>query len=188
MLKLVLAPFTYNEEECAYVQAQWSNSTFQSLQPIGYVYPTDDPCLPVELSAGEKPGTCTFGPAPVYTINATEVDELVEGMKFARENNIRFAVRNTGHDLLVKSEGYGALQVTSFNQGIALFLQYDEIFGSGSGLIWLGMRFQELQTLGEPVNWWKVLGGLLGVGLVGGPGAAFTVGWGVREELIAQIA
>ncbi|KAK1142482.1 hypothetical protein N8T08_007844 [Aspergillus melleus] len=79
-------------------------------------------------------------------------------------------------------------QVRSFNQGIARFLQYDEIFGLGSGLIWLGMRFQELRTLGVPVNWWKVLGGLSGVGLVGGPGATFTVGWGVREELLAQVA
>ncbi|PLB46161.1 FAD/NAD(P)-binding domain-containing protein [Aspergillus steynii IBT 23096] len=77
--------------------------------------------------------------------------------------------------------------ITSFSQGIARFLQYDEIFGLGSGLIWLGLRFRELRELGVSVNWWKLLGGLIGVGFIAGPGAAFTVGWGVREELLYRV-
>ncbi|KAJ5825885.1 hypothetical protein N7474_003023 [Penicillium riverlandense] len=100
-----------NAEECAYVYSQWSNSTFQELSPVGYVYPTDEPCPPVDLSSGETPGTCVLGPAPVYTINATEPAELAAGMAFAQKNNVRLVIRNTGHDLLGKSEGYGALQI-----------------------------------------------------------------------------
>jgi hypothetical protein len=38
----------------------------------------------------------------VYTINATEPAELAAGMAFARKNNIRLVVRNTGHDILGK--------------------------------------------------------------------------------------
>ncbi|BAE63389.1 hypothetical protein BDV35DRAFT_403809 [Aspergillus flavus] len=100
-----------NDEECAYVYSQWSNETWQSLSPVGYIYPTDDNCPPVDLSSGEKPGNCTLGQAPLYTINATEPEELATGMAFAKKNNIRLVVRNTGHDILGKSEGYGALQI-----------------------------------------------------------------------------
>ncbi|KAE8379181.1 hypothetical protein BDV26DRAFT_259921 [Aspergillus bertholletiae] len=100
-----------NDAECAHVYSQWSNESFQSLSPVGYIYPTHDNCPPVDLSAGEKPGNCTLGPAPVYTINATEPEELAAGLAFAKRNNIRLVVRNTGHDILGKSEGYGALQV-----------------------------------------------------------------------------
>lgn len=68
---------------------------------MGYCYPTDEPCPPVNLRK-ETPGTCALGPAPVYTINATEPAELAAGMAFARKNNIRLVVRNTGHDILGK--------------------------------------------------------------------------------------
>ncbi|KAJ5951956.1 FAD-binding type 2 [Penicillium vulpinum] len=105
-------PGTYQDtEECAHVYSQWSNSTFQELSPVGYVYPTADPCPAVDLSSGTEPGTCTLGPAPIYTINATEPAELAAGIAFAKKNNVRLVIRNTGHDMLGKSEGYGALQI-----------------------------------------------------------------------------
>lgn len=88
----------YNAQQCSYVNAQWSNSSFQSLSPVGYVYPTDETCPPVP--AGQTPGSCILGPAPVYTINATEPAELAAGIAFAKSKNIRLVVRNTGHDLL----------------------------------------------------------------------------------------
>ncbi|KAE8355145.1 hypothetical protein BDV28DRAFT_58219 [Aspergillus coremiiformis] len=100
-----------NDAECAYVYARWYNSSFQSLEPVGYIYPTDDSCPPVDLNSGQKPKSCTLGPAPVYTINATEPEDLAMGLAFAKQNNIRLVVRNTGHDILSKSAGYGALQI-----------------------------------------------------------------------------
>lgn len=38
----------------------------------------------------------------MYTINATEPEDLVAGIAFAQESNVRLVVRNTGHDLLGK--------------------------------------------------------------------------------------
>jgi hypothetical protein len=38
----------------------------------------------------------------VYTINATEPEELATGIAFAKKNNVRLVVRNTGHDILGK--------------------------------------------------------------------------------------
>ncbi|KAJ6111547.1 hypothetical protein N7523_007608 [Penicillium sp. IBT 18751x] len=100
----------HNKDECAHVYSHRFNSTFQEHSPVGYCYPTDDACPPVDLRK-DTPGTCTLGPAPVYTINATEPAELAAGMAFAQRHNVRLVVRNTGHDILGKSEGYGALQI-----------------------------------------------------------------------------
>ncbi|KAL3473279.1 hypothetical protein BJX99DRAFT_261467 [Aspergillus californicus] len=103
----------YDRGECEYVNEQWSNTTFQEEEPIGYSYPIDNNCPVVDIEAGEVPvaGNCRLGPSPVYTINATEPQELAAGIAFAKRNNIRLVVRNTGHDLLGKSLGYGSLQI-----------------------------------------------------------------------------
>ncbi|KAL4973676.1 hypothetical protein BDW66DRAFT_168437 [Aspergillus desertorum] len=98
----------YNKDDCANVGAQWSNTTFQSEQPIGYCYPIDNNCPVTNLT---WQGKCSLGSSPVYTINATEPEELAAGISFARANNVRLVIRNTGHDLLGKSAGYGSLQI-----------------------------------------------------------------------------
>ncbi|KAL4803340.1 hypothetical protein BDV18DRAFT_166365 [Aspergillus unguis] len=98
----------YSKQECQHVNDEWSNTTFQADQPAGYCYPLDNSC-PV----GDPPlnHTCRLGPAPVYSINATEPEDLAAGISFARDNNIRLVVRNTGHDILGRSAGYGSLQI-----------------------------------------------------------------------------
>ncbi|KAL4994624.1 hypothetical protein BDV10DRAFT_188824 [Aspergillus recurvatus] len=98
----------YNKDDCAHVGSQWSNTTFQSEQPIGYCYPIDNHCPVTNLTWR---GKCSLGSSPVYTINATEPEELAAGISFARANNVRLVIRNTGHDLLGKSAGYGSLQI-----------------------------------------------------------------------------
>ncbi|RDW76897.1 isoamyl alcohol oxidase [Aspergillus mulundensis] len=98
----------YNKDDCARVGLQWSNTTFQSEQPVGYCYPIDNNCPITNVTGRAK---CVLGPSPVYSINATEPEELVAGIAFARENDVRLVIRNTGHDLLGKSAGYGSLQI-----------------------------------------------------------------------------
>jgi hypothetical protein len=56
----------------------------------------------VDVSSGQKAKECALGPAPIYTINATEPEELATGIAFAKKHNIRLVVRNTGHDILGK--------------------------------------------------------------------------------------
>lgn len=83
------------------MNSQWSNSAFQSRQLVGYCYPTDPASPPVEyLSEAAKEGHCVLDPAPVYTINVTESEELAAGITFAEKHNIRLVIRNTGHDIL----------------------------------------------------------------------------------------
>ncbi|KAK1148467.1 hypothetical protein N8T08_009472 [Aspergillus melleus] len=50
-------------------------------------------------------------PAPVYTINATSADDIAAGIKFAKDNNLRLVIKNTGHDVVGRSQGYGSLSI-----------------------------------------------------------------------------
>ena len=44
----------------------------------------------------DKP--CTLGTYAVYSVEVTGPEDIVAGMKFAEEHNIRLVVRNTGHE------------------------------------------------------------------------------------------
>ncbi|KAJ5555795.1 FAD linked oxidase N-terminal [Penicillium sp. DV-2018c] len=91
-----------DDEKCKDVSSRWSDSTFHQLSPVGYFHRAEKYCLPI-IAGSPSNNTCTLGPAPVYTINATEIEEIAAGVKFAQENNVRLVIRNTGHDILGKS-------------------------------------------------------------------------------------
>ncbi|KAL9117321.1 MAG: hypothetical protein Q9187_006141 [Circinaria calcarea] len=50
---------------------------------------------------------CTLGNIASYAVNFNCVDDAAAGLKFVKENNIRFTVKNTGHDFLGRSTGVG---------------------------------------------------------------------------------
>ncbi|KAL4891704.1 hypothetical protein BDV59DRAFT_208887 [Aspergillus ambiguus] len=74
--------------------------------------------------------------------------------------------------------------VTSFAEGIGRFLQYDEVISMASGFVWLALKFGELKKAGVSFSWWRAIGGLLGTTFAFGPGTAFALGWGWREEML----
>ncbi|KAI3076275.1 CAZyme family AA7 [Penicillium roqueforti] len=170
-------PGTYeDEDECAYVYSQWSNSTFQQLSPVGYFGPTEDACPPIDMRH-QSPRTCTLGPAPVYTINATEPEEVVAGIKFAQENHVRLVIRNTGHDMLGKSEGYGGLQIwiKYIRKGISFQQRYTPSNGcrrsnwAGSAIIiGGGYVWRDVYKVAFQRNLTVVGGGDPTVGCIGG--------------------
>ena len=111
----------YNAETCAALDDELTTQAFVSNNPIALSYPTDS-CPPINATTMESPctigyeqnnscssnnettsqavGTCSIGDQPVYTINATEIADVLAGINFARHKNIRLVVRNTGHDIL----------------------------------------------------------------------------------------
>ena len=56
---------------------------------------------------------CTLGYYGVYVVLAQEADHIKAGLDFAREHNLRLIIRNTGHDFLGRSTGWGALVVNT---------------------------------------------------------------------------
>jgi len=49
----------------------------------------------------------------VYVIMATTREHIKAGIDFARRNNIRLIIRNTGHDFEGRSTGFGALVINT---------------------------------------------------------------------------
>lgn len=106
-------------EACAAINVQLTDQAFVAQNPIALSYPTES-CPSINATAGSPctvgyqlssscpggnvsavpVGSCSIGDQPPYTVNATEVAHVAEGINFARHHNIRLVVRNTGHDVL----------------------------------------------------------------------------------------
>ena len=41
---------------------------------------------------------CELGNLASYSINVTSANDVIAGVKFAKENNIRLSIKNTGHE------------------------------------------------------------------------------------------
>ncbi|KAK0625512.1 hypothetical protein B0T17DRAFT_532977 [Bombardia bombarda] len=59
-----------------------------------------------------------------YAINVDSAERVAAGIKFARDHNIRLTVKNTGHDLLGRSAGKGALELWTHNMKNITFFNY----------------------------------------------------------------
>ncbi|KAJ5221507.1 FAD binding domain protein [Penicillium citrinum] len=100
---------SYNEEECAALKKSWElpeehyDSSSSFMAPF-FTNGTCDPYHPVS-----KP--CTLGNFVRYAVNVSSPVHVAKTLKFASKHNIRFIIRNTGHDYNGKSTGAGALSV-----------------------------------------------------------------------------
>jgi FAD/FMN-containing dehydrogenase len=68
---------------------------------------TNNSCNPFDPSST----TCTMGTYVRYAVNVTTVAHVQAAIAFAQKYNIRFVIRNTGHDFMGKSTGYGSLAI-----------------------------------------------------------------------------
>lgn len=56
-------------------------------------------CDPWQLA--ERP--CLLGNYVDYAVNVSSADDIVAAINFAQDNNVRFIVRNTGHEYVISS-------------------------------------------------------------------------------------
>ncbi|KAF7196514.1 FAD-linked oxidoreductase apf9 [Pseudocercospora fuligena] len=131
-----------NAAECASVTKQYANNSFQQTFPIGYSYPLQPDCPLIPFGA-EADSKCGLGDAPIYTVNATEIEHIQSAVIWARSANIRLVIRDTGHDLLGRSMGYGSLQVwiKYLRNGIEYHAQFDQGSHQKSTTSWKGLAF-----------------------------------------------
>ncbi|KAJ5197634.1 hypothetical protein N7449_008113 [Penicillium cf. viridicatum] len=99
-----------NSTQCQDISKIYTESSFRESSPIGFAYPVIDTCAPVNGSIAGVP-VCDLGSAPVYSINATKPADVAAGIKFAKKNNVRLVIKNTGHDVRARSQGYGSLSI-----------------------------------------------------------------------------
>ncbi|KAH6657883.1 hypothetical protein BKA67DRAFT_673686 [Truncatella angustata] len=100
---------TYDAELCADLQGQWLDSGIHMDSPSSVMAPlfanqSCDPFTPRDLP-------CTLGNYVHFTVNATGSDDVIAAISFAKEKNVRFVIRNTGHDYLGRSTGAGGLAI-----------------------------------------------------------------------------
>lgn len=164
-----------NAARCAQVNAGWEDATFQADQPVGLSYPTNITCPPV--NAGQTAGSCTLGVSPSYAIDASEPWQVAVGVAFAKLFNIRLVVKNTGHDMLGRSEG--ALGLEIWIRHLRKGLTFQKTFKSSTGCkksSWSGSAIKiagaytwgDVYAVAKANNVIVVGGGTPSVGAIGG--------------------
>ncbi|KAL4862388.1 hypothetical protein BDV12DRAFT_207283 [Aspergillus spectabilis] len=103
----------YNAAECDALRAEWTlpelhYETSSSIMAPFFANGSCDPFHPVD-----KP--CTLDNYIVYAVNVSKPNHVSKAIQFATKYNIRFVVRNTGHDYAGKSTGAGALGIWMHN-------------------------------------------------------------------------
>ncbi|KAH8820658.1 hypothetical protein F5884DRAFT_57366 [Xylogone sp. PMI_703] len=134
----------YDAAECAYFQSQVVNAQFHmnssssvmapffANQSCDFFTPESQPCL--------------LGNYVEYAVNVSKVEDIQSAILFAQLANIRFVIRNTGHDYNGKSTGAGALSVwTHYLKDIA-FLDWSDEYYEGKA-IKIGAGVQGFEAL-----------------------------------------
>ncbi|MCJ1396147.1 hypothetical protein MMC18_009036 [Xylographa bjoerkii] len=121
-----------------------------------------DPWTPKELP-------CTLGNEVNYSVNVSTPQDVAEGLKFAREKNVRVVIKNTGHDYMGKSTGKGALGLWMHNLRSIELLNYTSSHYTGPAIrMGAGVRGFEAYTAAY-THGLRIVGGFCPtVGVVGG--------------------
>ncbi|KAH9897336.1 FAD-binding domain-containing protein [Xylariomycetidae sp. FL2044] len=129
-------------------------------------YFLNDSCNPFLNSEGDS---CTLGNLASYAINVSTAFDVVAGINFAQDHNLRLTVKNTGHDFLGRSTGKGALALWTHYLNKIDFLDYDSKLYSGPAIrMGAGVQsFEVSQAASE--RGLRVVGGFCPtVGIAGG--------------------
>lgn len=105
-----------------------------------------------------------------YSVNVSTIAHVQAAIKFAKSNNIRFVIRNTGHDFMGKSTGYGALSIwTHHVLGMEIIEEYSSSFYSGPAVkAYAGTQVGELYNFTHDAGYLVVGGECATVGWAGG--------------------
>ncbi|KAF5353726.1 hypothetical protein D9758_008616 [Tetrapyrgos nigripes] len=115
---------TFDADQCQFVQDNWHEESLHlpsssSIMAPFFANGSCDPFTPPD-------GQCIIGSYVQYTVNVSTKAQVVKTLDFAREQNIRFVVRNTGHDYMGKSTGKGGLAIwTHYLQDMEWIADYD---------------------------------------------------------------
>ncbi|KAK0432921.1 FAD binding domain protein [Armillaria borealis] len=106
---------SFDPDECTKIRSNWHTLEFQ-IDPFFVVKRvpqsimsapfSDRSCDPFLTHLG-----CSVGDYVEYTVNVSSPAHVQHAVAFASTHNIRFVVRNSGHDYMGKSTGNGALAV-----------------------------------------------------------------------------
>lgn len=164
---------TYDEAACTALKAAWTNPLTHtpSSHSIMQAYFANQTCDPFS----DRSIPCTLGNYVSYSVKATEAWDVVAALEFAKAENLRVLVRNTGHDFLGRSTGAGALAIwTQGLKNITWGNYQDKYYNGPSVTVGAGVMGNELVEAANKQGMTVVSGECATVGLAGG----FTQGGG----------
>ncbi|RYP24618.1 hypothetical protein DL765_000444 [Monosporascus sp. GIB2] len=160
---------------CAEVQKVWQQLPPFLEDPVNVIsaYFEGTTCSPfygpLSTDLATRNFTCTLGRLASYAINVSDAATAVAGVNFARENNIRLVIKNTGHDILGRSTGQGSLALWShYLKGSGFFQYTSEDYTGPAARIGAGVQVHELYEAAA-AHGFRVTGGACPtVGAAGG--------------------
>ncbi|KAJ8061718.1 hypothetical protein OCU04_009518 [Sclerotinia nivalis] len=113
--------------------------------------------------------TCVLGNLASYALNISNAEDVIAGLEFAQENNIRLTIKNTGHDFLGRSAGSGSLALWMHNlDEIAFFNYSDSLYTGPAARFGAGVRYSDLYPVAQEHGYRVVGGSCSTVGIAGG--------------------
>lgn len=113
-----------------------------------WTYYTNETCRPTS----NRNAPCTLGYYGIYVILAKTYEHVKAGVDFARTHDLRLVIRNTGHDFLGRSTGWGALVINTHGFKDATFISSYTGPGDYHGsavIVGAGIQGGELLKLGS---------------------------------------
>ncbi|KAF2280047.1 FAD/FMN-containing isoamyl alcohol oxidase-like protein MreA [Westerdykella ornata] len=105
----------YNPARCEQIRSIQGSTNFTKADPTipNGQWQLGNPCPVPPIP---NPGySCNITAFPAYVVNVTTVKQIQLAVNFARNNNLRLTIKNTGHDFLGRNTGGGALQIWTHN-------------------------------------------------------------------------
>ncbi|THV00204.1 FAD-binding domain-containing protein [Dendrothele bispora CBS 962.96] len=158
----------YDEVKCKHLRENWRRSDLHMDHPTSimhniYLKKACDP-----FTSPDTP--CDIGSYVQYTVNVSKPDHVKKAVNFAKEHNLRFVIKNTGHDYMGKSTGIGALSVWMHHlQDMEYIEKYDSPHYSGPSFkLGAGITGAQISRKAKEYGLVVVSGSCSTVGIVGG--------------------
>ncbi|KAL0064816.1 hypothetical protein AAF712_008213 [Marasmius tenuissimus] len=123
----------FDQEKCDAVRAGWATPGVHTSSPssvMDSLY-TNQSCDP--FTPRERP--CEIGAYVQYSVNVSSPEHVIKTINMVKEHNIRFVVKNTGHDFMGRSTATGAISIwTHHLQNIAWFPNFTGPTYTGSAV------------------------------------------------------
>ncbi|KAH0493142.1 hypothetical protein TgHK011_008062 [Trichoderma gracile] len=158
---------SYNATECQFLKDNWLfppihfDSSSSVMAPL-FANASCDPFQPPD-------SPCTLGNYVRYAVNVSTAAHVSATLKFAAQRNIRFVIRNTGHDYNGRSTGAGALSVWTHHLKDTEVLDWKDQYYTGKALkIGAGIQGFEALEAAHAAGLIIVTGECPSVGIAGG--------------------
>ncbi|CAK7203751.1 hypothetical protein SEUCBS139899_006498 [Sporothrix eucalyptigena] len=105
---------TANADACTAVKANWTNANWivdQTALTFSNFWNNDTCSAGANDTCGAT--TCTQGLSPAMIVTAQNQFDVQVSVNFARIQNLRLVIRNTGHDNMGRSTGFGSLTLNT---------------------------------------------------------------------------